>query len=90
MIMTIPEAAEATGLSKYALRKGIKHGIYPAFQIQEGLGRFFMEYDELNAAIKANQEKQRLARMPEATDSAEKGQPERNVIVDTRLDNLRG
>lgn len=56
LLMTTAEAAEATGLSAYELRRGWKQGIYPAIEIGMGekTNRLRWNMDALQEAIMKN------------------------------------
>ncbi len=56
-LVTISEAAEATGLSKYALTVGAKRGDFPYIKIGTGRGRIFFDIDLLAEAIQLQAKK---------------------------------
>jgi hypothetical protein len=53
VLVTTKQAAEATGLSEYELRRGYKQGIYPALLIGRGSERRRLRWnlETLRAAI---------------------------------------
>ena len=52
IIKGIKEVSGITGLSMYAIRKGIAEGIFPAFQVSGGGGKYFIDINEFQAAIR--------------------------------------
>ncbi len=49
--LTIREASEVSGLSEYSIRKGVKEGIFPAFQFN-GTGKYHLQADLFLECIK--------------------------------------
>jgi DNA-binding transcriptional MerR regulator len=50
-VMSIKEAAHISGLSVYAIRTGIKQGIFPAFRINGTGSKYFIDYNQFQIAI---------------------------------------
>ena len=47
----VKEAAKATGLSEWELKRGVRAGEYPFIRIGEGRGKFLFNIDMLNDVI---------------------------------------
>lgn len=73
-MLNLREAAEAVGLSAYALRIKVKQGCYPYIRVGRGRGRIFFNIDMLRAAI----EKEQLANMEQQKQIFEDYQRENN------------
>jgi hypothetical protein len=48
----IQEVSNLTGLSEYAIRAGIKEGIFPAFRIKGCGSKYFINIDMFQAAVR--------------------------------------
>jgi hypothetical protein len=51
IIKGIKEVSDITGLSVYAIRTGIREGVFPAFQINGCGGKYFINIDDFQNAM---------------------------------------
>jgi hypothetical protein len=51
-ILSIKEAAHVSGLSMYAIREGIKQGLFPAFRINGAGSKYYIDYDQFQSVIR--------------------------------------
>ena len=51
-ILTIKETVAATGFTEYQIRNGIKKGVFPAFQIAGAGGKYFIDIELFQVAIR--------------------------------------
>jgi len=67
-MITLKEASEETGLSEWALKRGIYNGEYPFLRIGCGKGKFYFDIDLLNEALKNKSIENMVAQQPPKDD----------------------
>ena len=64
-MVNIKEAARASGLSEWELKRGVHAGDYPYIRVGEGRGKFLFDIELLNETIK----NRALMNMSQSTES---------------------